>query len=156
MLTFEQKLDIIETFSELEKHNVSLGRVNFHLEDSHFDKKTVVYHLHPNGNGFVYTGNLPEYKSDPKGYTNIREFSAEELKEIIEASIHSLTPEFEEEEEEEQEFVEEQWINSDYQLLVLVREDDLWNVYAGQNLDGTFATYNQAVAYLDEEGFKKR
>ncbi|MGQ0517887.1 hypothetical protein ACT453_49800, partial [Bacillus sp. D-CC] len=54
MLTFEEKLSIIESFPELERKNVSLKRVNFHFEESRLDKKNVVYHLHPNGNGFVY------------------------------------------------------------------------------------------------------
>ena len=48
MLTFEEKLAIIESFPELERKNVSLGRVNFHFEGSIYEKKNVVYHLHPN------------------------------------------------------------------------------------------------------------
>ncbi len=36
MLTFEEKLSIIESFPELERKNVSLKRVNFHFEESRF------------------------------------------------------------------------------------------------------------------------
>ncbi len=39
MLTFEEKLSIIESFPELERKNVSLKRVNFHFEESRLDKK---------------------------------------------------------------------------------------------------------------------
>ncbi len=59
MLTFEEKIKIAEEFVELEKKEVSMGRVNFHFEESDYDKKNVVYHLHPNGNGFVYADWYP-------------------------------------------------------------------------------------------------
>ncbi len=41
MLTFEEKLSIIESFPELERKNVSLKRVNFHFEESRLDKRTL-------------------------------------------------------------------------------------------------------------------
>ena len=83
MLTFEEKLSIIESFPELERKNVSLKRVNFHFEESRLDKKNVVYHLHPNGNGFVYASGIKGYKTDDKGMVNIREFSADELRSVL-------------------------------------------------------------------------
>ena len=58
MLTFTEKLAIIESFPQLQRKDVSLGRVNFHFEESVYDKKIVVQHLHPNGNGYVYAGHL--------------------------------------------------------------------------------------------------
>lgn len=156
MLTFEEKLAIIETFPELERKNVSLGRVNFHFEGSMYDKKNVVYHLHPNGNGFVYAEFLSGYDLDPKGMVNIRDFSAEELKTIIGQSIKSLSPNTDVESAIIEDNDEERWINSEDHTLILVNEDDMWNVYAGLNLDGTFLSYNEAKQYLEEEGFKKR
>ena len=92
MLTFEEKLAIIESFPELERRNVSMGRINFHYEASASDKKNVVYHLHPNGNGFVYGEELNGYQKNEKGMVNIRDFSADELRTIIQKSILSLTP----------------------------------------------------------------
>ena len=156
MLTFEEKLAIIETFSELERKNVSLGRVNFHFEGSMYDKKNVVYHLHPNGNGFVYAEFLNGYDMDSKGMVNIRDFSAEELKTIIRQSIESLSPNTDVESAIIEGNEEERWINSENQTLILVNEDEMWNVYAGLNLDGTFLSYNEAKQYLEEEGFRKR
>ncbi|MCM3597319.1 hypothetical protein M4D55_16220 [Metabacillus idriensis] len=151
MLTFEQKLAVIETFNELQRKNVSLGRINFQFEDSIYDKKNVVYHLHPNGNGFVYAEHVKGYAANDKGMVNIRDFSEEELRSIIKKSIHSLSVQ---EDEQAEEFEEEKWTNEDGQTLILIQEDDMWNVYAGLNLDGTFTTYKEAANYLHEEGFK--
>ncbi|RCW63366.1 hypothetical protein [Saliterribacillus persicus] len=150
MLTFEEKIKIVESFPELTRHNVSMNRVNFHYEESADDKKNVVYHLHPNGNGFVFAEYLSDYDTDQKGMVNIRDFSEADLRTVIQQSIESLAPTTLDENP-----FEERWINSNKQTLLLLNEGDLWNVYAGRNLDGTFRSYNEAIAFLDEEGFKK-
>jgi hypothetical protein len=156
MLTFEQKLAIIESFPELERKNVSLSRVNFHFEGSVYDKKNVVYHLHPNGNGYVYGEFLSGYDLDGKGMVNIREFSAEELKTIIRKSIDSLSPASTAEAAIIEDHEEERWVDEENHTLILVNEDEMWNVYSGLNLDGTFLSYSEAKQYLEEEGFRKR
>lgn len=154
MLTFEEKLSIIESFPELERKDVSLNRVNFHYNESMNDKKNVVYHLHPNGNGFVYAEKVRGYKTDQKGMVNIRDFDEDELRLIIEQSIESLAPQMASE-DEPAEAVEENWVNAEGHSLTLVKEDDdMWNVYAGEMLDGTFPSHNEAKQYLDEEGFR--
>ncbi|TFD99881.1 MULTISPECIES: hypothetical protein [Jeotgalibacillus] len=154
MLTFEEKLKVIESFDRLTRHNVSLGRVNFHFEESIREKKTVVYHLHPNGNGFVFTAHLNDFDSDAKGMTNIRDFSEEELRSIIQASMDSLLTE---ELADFEPFTDEPWVNENGQELVLTREDaDTWSVYADEMLDGIFTTYEEAASYLDQEGFSKK
>ncbi|MBM7691118.1 hypothetical protein JOC77_000523 [Peribacillus deserti] len=155
MLTFEQKLAIIESFPELVRKDVSLKRVNFHYEESLSDKKNVVYHLHPNGNGYVYGEYLNGYETDQKGMVNIRDFSEDELRAILEKSIESLSEEPENETYGDSDSQEERWMNKENQSLILVNEDDMWNVYAGMNLDGTFPSYNEARSYLEEEGFSK-
>jgi hypothetical protein len=155
MLTFEEKLSIIESFPELTRNDVSLNRVNFHYEESASDKKNVVYHLHPNGNGFVYAEKVTGYEQDHKGMVNIRDFSEEELRIIIEKSIQSLAPKSTEESAIIGDSEEERWINSDNHSLIVINEDEMWNVYAGLNLDGTFPSYNEATQYLEEEGFKR-
>ena len=157
MLTFEEKLAIIETFPELEKVNVSLGRVNFQFKESASDKKNVVYHLHPNGNGFVYAGQRTNYETDSKGMVNIRDFTEEALKNIIRESITSLSPQ--EMPVEEAAIIgenrEERWINAENDQLILVNEEDFWNIYFGLNLEETFATYEEAEVFLVEEGFRR-
>lgn len=157
MITFEEKLTIIESFPELERKSVSLGRINFHYEESRLDKKNVVFHLHPNGNGFVYAGHLKGYKTNDKGMVNIRDFSAEELRSLLEKSIASLSQEPVEEVAIAENFQEEEWVNEDKHILTLIKEDeDMWNVYAGIQLDGTFNSYKEAAQYLDEEGFRRK
>ncbi|MGL4820607.1 MAG: hypothetical protein ACRC5C_11600 [Bacilli bacterium] len=146
MLTFEEKLAIITSFKELSRNDVSLGRVNFQYDESIYEKKNVVYHLHPNGNGFVFTGYIDTYDHNDKGYTNIRDYDAVQLRKIITDSITSL----------QELMVEELWVDDSGNELTLMSEMDLWNVYAGELLDGTFTTYGQAAAYLDEEGFRKK
>lgn len=155
MLTFEEKLLIIESFPELERKNVSMGRVNFHYEASASDKKNVVYHLHPNGNGFVYGAELSGYEKNDKGMVNIRDFSEDELRTIIEKSILSLTSTLSTTEPVIEEQKEEKWINENHQTLILVQEEDMWSVYAGSNLDGAFNSYGEAAEYLVEEGFSR-
>lgn len=156
MLTFEQKLAIIGSFPELERRDVSLNRVNFHYVGGDSHKKNVVYHLHPNGNGFVYAATLNVPKKDPKGMVNIRDFSEEELRSIIKRSIDSLQSNAVSEVEETLQNLDEIWMDKEGHKLIIILEDDIWNVYAGEQLDGTFPSYNEAKQYLLEEGFKPK
>ncbi|MCT2534695.1 hypothetical protein NC661_04860 [Aquibacillus koreensis] len=148
MLTFEEKLEIIGSFPELHRKDVSLGRVNFHYEDSIQDKTLVVYHLHPNGNGFVYAELIENdnIETDHKGMVNIRDFTEQQLRNIIQESIASLS----------ESTFEEFWINKEKQVLRVVHDFDLWNIYAEDMLDGTFPTYNGAANYLEQEGFWRK
>ena len=148
MLTFEEKLEIIESYPMLQRKDVSLGRVNFQFKESVLDKENVVYLLHPNGNGYVFAELIDDnYDIDNKGMVNIRDFSEKALRKVIDQSIASLS---------EQEPIEETWINKERQTLLLTNDFDSWNVYAGDMLDGTYATYNGAVDYLEQEGFRRR
>lgn len=159
MLSFQEKLDICSTFPELERKDVSLGRVNFAYEESLYDKKTVVYHLHPNGNGFVYAGLVPGAETDAKGFVNIRDAGAEELRELIARSIASLSqregqpaPAAEQQTSRKRAKVQ-LWHGPGNQTLQLKYEDELWYIYAGLNLESAFETFEEAEEYLREEGF---
>lgn len=155
MLSFEEKLTIADTFPELERRNVSLGRVNYHYEQSAYEKKTVIYHLHPNGNGFVYAGNMRRYDADDKGLVNIRQFTAEQFRTLIEQSIASLSAPMHSSVSKSQQTSEEIWVNEKQQelRLQLEEEDGMWYIYAEQDLDSAFDTYEEAAEYLQEEGF---
>lgn len=165
MLSFEQKLQILESFPELQRKNVSLGRVNFIYEESQSDKKTIALHFHPNGNGFVYTGLTAGYDMDEKGYVNIREYTAEQLKLIVEDSIRTLSTndekntstinsDSESPNNSDYYFQEpEEWKNDDGEILSLNRDDDLWYVFTGMNIEMVFGTQQEAEEYLREEGF---
>lgn len=155
MLSFEEKRAVVESFPELERKDVSLGRINYHYEKSAYDKKIVVYHLHPNGNGFVYAGHLHGYDKDDKGLVNIRDFSKDQLQAIIEASIRSLSPRTTAEQAIIGDAKEERWIGPGNQTLVLLEEDEMWYVYTGLHLESAFETYDEAIEYLREEGFSR-
>lgn len=159
MLSFEQKLSIIEAFPELQRKDVSLGRTNFHYEESFHDKKTVVHHLHPNGNGYVFAGLIAGVQTDDKGLVNIRDYNEEELRSLIEQSIHSLaTPPPEKPVSKKKKKVkpqEERWIGPNDAVLTLLFEEDLWYLYADLNLESAFETYEEAEQYLEEEQFTR-
>ncbi|SUJ20826.1 Uncharacterised protein [Sporosarcina pasteurii] len=146
MLTFEEKQAIIESFPELTRKEVSMKRLNYHFEESAYDKKIVVQHLHPNGNGFVYVADIPGYEADDRGLVNIREATEEELRKIIADSIQALGH------EEVEVSVQQTWVNGD-NTLELKEEEGYWNVYHGLNLEDSFGDYEEAVTYLKEEQF---
>lgn len=157
MLSFSEKKALIEkTFPSLTPHSVSLGRMNYQFLESTIDKKNVVYHLHPNGNGFVYVGQDSNYTADAKGLVNIRDFSEEELCNIITESItilstpvtHPTAP-----------GITEDWINHNNIILTLVEdpEEELFSIYTEDGLlDAIFNSYSEAIDYLDQEGFEPR
>lgn len=151
MLTFEQKQQIIETFPELTRKEVSMKRLNYHYEDSLYEKTVVVQHLHPNGNGFVYVDGIPGYETDDRGLINIREATEDELKKTIRDAIQALATE---EAEVEEELIEELWMNEEGQKLTLLEEEGFFNIYHGYNLEEGFGDYQEAVDYLKEEKFK--
>lgn len=153
MLTFEQKQSIIESFSELTKKEISLKRLNYHFMDSLYEKTIVVEKLHPNGNGFVFVGDLLRYEEEAndKGLVNIRDYDEQQLREIIEDAIQYLS-----EAEDEQEPIVEIWQSRDNVQLTLAFEQRSWNVYHGENLEEAFGTYDAAKEYLLEEGFRNK
>ena len=151
MLTFEQKQQIIETFPELTKKEVSMKRLNYHYEDSKYDKTVVVQHLHPNGNGFVYVEGIPGYEADDRGLVNIREATEDELKATIRDAIRALSTE---KAEEDEDLIEEVWVNEQGQKLTLLEEEGFFNIYHGYNLEEGFGDYKEAADYLKEENFK--
>ncbi|MBT2290329.1 hypothetical protein J7E73_14495 [Paenibacillus albidus] len=160
MLTFEQKLAVLDSYPELERKPVSLGRINYHYEGSRHEKKTVAFHLHPGGNGFVYAGLLRGYETDGKGFVNIRDFSESELRSVVEASMASLSmyipeapPAGKRKKKQVTETADSLWTNHEGQNLTLRLEDDLWYVYADLNLEMAFETVEEAREYLAEEGF---
>lgn len=156
MLTFEEKQKIIESFPELTRKEVSMKRLNYHFEESLYDKTVVVQHLHPNGNGFVYLAEVEGYEADDRGLVNIREATEETLRKMIQESIQSLGQADEVEQvqtvEDDEEPFEELWVNEE-NTLILKEEEGYWNVYHHENLEDTFAEHEDAVEYLKEEGF---
>jgi hypothetical protein len=163
MLSFEDKIALIqENFPELEMHEVSLGRLNFHYEESVQDKKIVVYHLHPNGNGFVYGGHLPQSVKNEKGYVNIRDYEADELIALIKESLEFLSKKHgwqqqKKDRTDDGERKEEHWYSHSHEKIRLVGEDGMWFIFDEDDaLEAAFETYAEAEGYLKEADFKRR
>lgn len=165
MLTFEQKIAILDSFPELERKDVSLGRVNYHFEGSAHEKKTVGYRFHPNGNGYVFAGLIGGYEPDDKGFVNVRDFTEEQLREIVEASIRSLAPGADSAARSPKPAQaaavpaapdDEIWTDGSGQELILKLEDETYFVYSGASLEMAFETLDEANEYLAEEGFSRK
>lgn len=166
MLNVEQKLKVLQSYPQLQRKDVSLGRVNFHYEDSAYDKKIVAFHIHPNGNGYIYAGLLPNYETDDKGFVNIRDYSEADLRTLLDETIKAMSYNPNATESKEPEQVKAAptlattsvsggtWVDEDGHTLTLKYEDDMWYVYSGLNLDMAFESRSEAGEYLKDEGFK--
>lgn len=66
MLTFEEKLTIIETFPQLVRKEVSLNRVNFHFPESQFEKKSSSITCIQTGTGLFTQQVYPDMKKTGK------------------------------------------------------------------------------------------
>ena len=152
MLTFEQKQQIIESFPQLVKKEISLKRLNYHFEDSLYEKTIVVEKLHPNGNGFVFVGDLLKYEKEAlKGLVNIRDYSEAQLREIIQDAIDYLG-----EEEVDEGPIIEIWSSREGSEIELIYNGRSWDVFFQDNLEESFGTREAAVEYLREEGFRQK
>ncbi|WP_128104127.1 hypothetical protein [Paenibacillus sp. DCT19] len=166
MLNVEQKLEILESYPQLQRKNVSLGRVNFHYEDSAYEKKIVALHIHPNGNGYIYAGLLPNYETDAKGFVNIRDYAEADLRTLLDATIQAMSYNPDAVEVVEHAPVSKEsvpvtlssgggvWINEEGQTLTLKYDNDMWCVYAGHDLEMAYESRSEAGEYLQEEGFR--
>ena len=163
MLSFEEKLAIMQSFPELERRDVSLGRVNFHYDGSLSDKKNVGYHFHPNGNGYVYAAGVEGAETDGKGFVNVRDYEAEQLRQLVGQAIRSLggasaggksaADAAGTVQDGGAGTNEEKWRDGDGNELSLQFEDDTWYLFAGLNLEMAFETREEAEEYLAAEGF---
>ncbi|QTH42461.1 hypothetical protein J4772_34220 [Cohnella sp. LGH] len=160
MLSFEEKLAIMQSFPELQRKDVSLGRVNFHYDASLTDKKNVGYHFHPNGNGYVYAVGLDGVETDGKGFANVRDYDEPQLRELVARSIRLLGGSASSGKSDsgtagtlDAEAESEKWRNEDGDELSLQFEDDMWYLFAGLNLEMAFETREEAEEYLADEGF---
>jgi len=159
MLSFEEKLAIMQSFPELQRKDVSLGRVNFHYDASLTDKKNVGYHFHPNGNGYVYAVGLDGVETDGKGFANVRDYDEPQLRELVVRSIRMLGGGLSSGGSAKAANTEtdgatgEKWRNDAGDELSLQFEDDMWYLFAGLNLEMAFETREEAEEYLADEGF---
>ncbi len=72
-LTFEEKKDILNSYSKLRKGTIKSDKLNYYYDETKNRRKVIVRELVETGNGYIYVGYLDEYKdkSDDRGFINI-------------------------------------------------------------------------------------
>lgn len=92
MLSLSEKREILNSFEELREQEDKFGRFFYYYDKSHTRKKIVAREFVSSGNGYVYGLLLPEYKEAlyQDGSVCVKDFTAEELREIVRKSIDSL------------------------------------------------------------------
>lgn len=98
MLSFEQKKAIFRSFQELQEKRLRNNKLNYIYQDSLQRGKILSTQLQPNGSGYIngkyMDGNIIRTKGyivDPRGWINIKDFSAEDLHEIITLAMISMS-----------------------------------------------------------------
>ncbi|WP_404328994.1 hypothetical protein [Mesobacillus maritimus] len=97
MLSFEEKKAIFRSFN-LEENQISNGRVNFNFPESKQRGKVVGTQLHTSGNGYVIgkymaPETIKQYglEIDPRGWISIKEFTKDQLVDVITEAIKSMS-----------------------------------------------------------------
>lgn len=92
MLSLNEKRMILNSFKELRERQDKFGRFFYYFDNSGSRKKIVAREFVESGNGYVYGGLLPEYNHlhYKDGSVCVKEFSAEQLKGILQKAIKSL------------------------------------------------------------------
>ncbi|WP_254052688.1 hypothetical protein [Bacillus sp. V59.32b] len=92
MLSLDEKRSILHSFHELREKEDQYGRFFYYYDASPVRKKLIAYEFSHTGNGYVYGQLLPEYKNllYKDGSVCVKDYTSEELKEIVRKSILSL------------------------------------------------------------------
>jgi hypothetical protein len=97
MLSFEEKKAIFRSFNLKEKQT-SNGRINFHYPESKQRGQVVGTQLHTSGNGYVIGKYMSRdtikqygYQIDSRGWITIREFTKDQLIDVITEAIKSMS-----------------------------------------------------------------
>ncbi|MED4924519.1 hypothetical protein P9743_10050 [Anoxybacillus geothermalis] len=98
MLSFEHKKAIFRSFKQLQEKPISNNRVNYVYPESLQRGKVLARELSPSGNGYVNGKYMDSeiikkkgYNVDRRGWINIADFSEEQLREVIEIAMMSMS-----------------------------------------------------------------
>ncbi|KMY56617.1 hypothetical protein AA904_15910 [Geobacillus stearothermophilus] len=98
MLSFEHKKAIFRSFKQLQEKPISNNRVNYVYPESLQRGKILARELSPSGNGYVNGKYIDSeiikkkgYNVDRRGWINIADFSEEQLREVIEIAMMSMS-----------------------------------------------------------------
>lgn len=150
MLTFDEKKQIIEEFTELEVQEVSMNRLNYHYHESAVPKTTVIKFLHPKShNVLVFAGYLPENQTKD-GFISAIDATGEELRELIRLALEELNKT----EDGFPEGYEEEWQDARGDTLKLRYVSPVWAiVMTSESIEAIFKTKEAGESYLEDEGF---
>jgi hypothetical protein len=97
MLSFEEKKAIFRSFN-LEEKEISNGRVNFNYPESKQRGQVVGTQLHTSGNGYVIgkymsPGTIKQcgFQIDSRGWISIKDFTKDQLIDVITEAIKSMS-----------------------------------------------------------------
>ena len=98
MLSFEHKKSVFKSFQELQEKQISNNRINYVYPSSLQRGKILATQIHPSGNGYVIGKYMDDetirkkgYLVDSRGWINIKDFTLEELNEIIITAMFSMS-----------------------------------------------------------------
>ncbi|NNU91537.1 hypothetical protein [Anoxybacillus sp. CHMUD] len=98
MLSFEHKKAIFRSFKQLQEKPISNKRVNYVYPESLQRGKVLARELYPSGNGYVNAKYMDSeiikkkgYNVDPRGWIKIENFSDQQLRELIEIAMMSMS-----------------------------------------------------------------
>jgi hypothetical protein len=94
MLSREKKCEIILSFPNIIQKQIANDRIKFDYEESKAPGKEIIGELSHTGNGYInakYMSHVSGYSVDPRGWINIKEFSEDELRIIIQKVIDSMS-----------------------------------------------------------------
>jgi len=96
MLSFDEKKEIFRSFDLVEKE-MSNGKLSYHYPKSKQRGQVLATQLHTTGNGYVIGKYMSEeiviandFQVDSRGWISIKEFSKEELKNLISHAMDSM------------------------------------------------------------------
>lgn len=150
MLNYEEKKAIFDSYTELTSQGVSMGRLNYHFNESAVPKTLLIKHLHPkSGNAFIFAGYLPE-EDTKEGYISVHESNEAELRRFVERGIEFLRLT----KDGFPEGYEEKWFDDHQDELILRYTNEAWLIIMQSGgVEAVFRTKEQGEAYLNDEGF---
>lgn len=98
MLSYEEKIEIFRSFPELEEKEISENRVNFAYPDSRRQRINLGAELQSSGLGYVNGKDIDPaicankgYRVNAKGWINIKDFTKDQLKEVIRIAMFTMS-----------------------------------------------------------------
>ncbi|UYZ21733.1 hypothetical protein [Mesobacillus jeotgali] len=97
-MKFEEKKEVFNSFQDLKERSISYSRINYEYPASVQRGKILARELHPSGNGYVLGKYMSAdvvksngYSVDSRGWISISNFTREELINVINNAMMSMS-----------------------------------------------------------------